>query len=185
MPELITEDGQTLTTEDGAVLLSEEQTAAGLWTPVADFCELVRPILGDHDDNFRLYEDAAIARVIRGLVKMGQVDGLAIAADTAYLTPALATPAQWALLTWKACRTFVLPEATGGSWGMRAMRESVGNNFPLLMQLETSIYDAENPGMSSVLGGDWPAWCGWLGGLLDAPVYHVRRTFDGRLLLLP
>lgn len=190
MPILTDENGNTLVTEEGAILLTEAETPAGLVTPLSDFTDLVRAILGDHDDTWPLYEAASIARVVKSIVRLGEsaaLDGITLGQDGISLTPALSTPAQWAELTYRACRRFLLPNAAASAWGSRALRESVGDQYALLCRLEMDLYDLENPGMAGELATltTWCGLCGWLSTGLSVPVYHVRRTYSGALLLIP
>lgn len=126
-------------------------------TPVSDFYDPVRFLLGDHDDAVRLYPDAAIARGVRVLLRGGQVEGFTVSSDQQTVEPMIQDPNIYLLLAAKVARRFVgaLPENQGAA--TRAFRENIGHFRTLCGDLDEQIYKLENGTMFS----GWRSFYSW------------------------
>ncbi len=130
-------------------------------TPIADTYELIRATLGDFHSVHKRYADAAIASVVRTVVRTGGVPGYAVDATNLAITPTISEPKDLALLMYKAALKFLLPNAASYAYDTRAIRERFGEQKLFLAALEQEIYDLEN----SEIFGSWNSLYAWINGM--------------------
>jgi hypothetical protein len=106
---------------------------------ISEFREPVRFYLGDHDDSYRVYEDTAIDRGVRTIVKCGLVPGYAVSANNLEVTPEVAAGKDYLLLTARVALGFAAGGEERSSVRTRAWAESRGGFKPLVEQLERLI----------------------------------------------
>lgn len=155
-------------------------------TRISDTFEVVRAILGDFKR--RRYEDTAIASVIRSCVRMGKVPGYTITADNRFISPAIATPRELALLVLNAAKMFVMPNAASYSYRLRSMSESFGNQRDFIFDLENQLADAEGGRVFHTFQSlyDWVGatagvniWSVMMDMRINAPVGNVTLGVGG------
>lgn len=132
-------------------------------TPLSEFYEPVRALLGDFNREVRRHEDSAIASVLRMLVRGGRLTGYALAVDRLSISPEVLAPDAWITLAYRAAITFILPESGSYSYRMRAVSESFGDRKHVLVALEQQLREVENGG-ADVVFGSWQSLSGWLAG---------------------
>jgi hypothetical protein len=118
--------------------------APSVFSRVSDFCEPVRAILGDFRTPFQ-FEDAAIASVMRTVVRCGHLPGFAVTADGLALAPPVTGARDLALANYQSARMLLRPQVRGESWGTRALKIRRENQRDFLRELENLVYYAENP----------------------------------------
>jgi len=144
-------------------------------TPITDFYDPVRFLLGDHDDTARLYEDSAIARGVRTCIKGGLIPKYAISADQ--ITPDVATPNDYLLIAAHCARLFQSANPEHYSYRTRAIAETIGGGGLFGrghdFDLAQLIYRLENGDMFD----GWQSFASWLqgySGVSDQWLHLVR-----------
>ena len=118
--------------------------APSVFSRVTDFCEPVRAIMGDFRPPFQ-FEDAAIASVVRTVVRCGHVPGFTVASDGISLSPPVTDTKPLALVNYWSARTLLRPKVRGESWGARALKVRREHQRDFLHELEALIHYTENP----------------------------------------
>jgi hypothetical protein len=132
-------------------------------TPISDFYDPVRFLLGDHDDTFRLTQDSAIARGVRCLVKGGQIPGFSLTGDNLGLTPTLTLASDFMLVSAKVAKAYINSQPDRQSFGDRGHRESIGSFKDLVFDLNLMIYKIES-GDGAMFRG-WQSLHSWVEGM--------------------
>ena len=131
---------------------------------VTEFREPVRWLLGDHDDEIRMYEDATIDRGVRVVVKSGQVkvNGVTyeLSGDNLNVDPDVPSGRPYLVLIAKVALGFVSANPDRQSMRTRAFSESIGGFTVLKERLEQLIYEAESG--DGALG--FQNYLGWVEG---------------------
>lgn len=157
-------------------------------TPVSDFYDPVRFLLGDHDDTDRLTQDTAIARGVRTLIKGADISGYTLDGAGNNLSPNV-TASDYMRIAAKVALRYVGSFPERQSAATRGWRESIGSFKGLKIDLEELIYKIESGGMFE----GWQSLATWLEGFsgvreswlhlvrlkVDAPFNTVTLTSDG------
>ena len=132
-------------------------------TPISDFTDPVRFLLGDHDDTYRLTQDSAIARGVRCLVKGGQIPGFSLTGDNLGITPDVSAAADFMLVAAKVAKSYIGSQPDRQSFGDRGHRESIGSFKELVFDLNHLIYKLES-GDGAMFQG-WQSLHSWVEGM--------------------
>lgn len=156
-------------------------------TPVSDFYETIRFLLGDHDATVRQYPDEVLGAAVRSCIRLQRVPGISVASQTD-LTPEVTDPNKWALVAYHTVKGFVDSNPDRYSYRTRAIGETFGSWRNFLDELGRSIYKLENGKMFST----WQSYYTWLAGAsglplvtlmaninVRAPFYNVTLGLDG------
>lgn len=148
----------------------------------------LRAILGDFSATFPKYQDAAIDSVLKAVLLTGQVPGYATNSGQTGVTPALATPKDYASLLYRAALMFVAPNCADYSYATRAIKEKFGHQRDFLLELHHLLYQAEFPAACA----SWSNLSSWLTGITGlnlfghltemdtkAPVAHASINISG------
>lgn len=139
-------------------------------TPVRMTIEPVRALLGDFPRHgIYRYEDSAVAKIVRALVQMGELDGYGLTPDLSGITPVILNPKIFGVLIYKAAKRLLLPHAAAYGYRMRAMSESFGEQKGFVADLENALYDLQNPTMF----GSYQSFYSWLGGVTGLDVWTM------------
>lgn len=121
-------------------------------TPIANFREPIRCLIGDNDPDIQFRENAQIDAAIRTVVDMGKVvgdqttvDRYSVTSSRDAITPDLSAaddPKAFAQLVLHAAKLFVCDSATS-SWRTRAFSESVGANYEQVWIIMEEIRNVE------------------------------------------
>jgi hypothetical protein len=123
----------------------QEFAAPTLFSALSDMCEPVRAIMGDFRRPFK-FEDAAIAGVVRTVVRCGHLGAMyGISADAMSVTPPLTRASDFALAVYWSARTLLRPQLRGEMWGTRGLKVRRNDQRDFLMELENLCYYTENP----------------------------------------
>lgn len=129
--------------------------AAPAQARLSDYFDDIRAICGDHQK--RRYEDSAIARVMKVVLKGGRVpitgstalppDNLyQMGADNRSITPAIpnADATAYLLLVYHTAKLLLLPNVKSSSYRTRAVSERFGDQKDFLAELEEVLFQLEN-----------------------------------------
>lgn len=160
-------------------------------TQIADTYELVRAILGDFDSTYKRYTDAAIASVVRTVVKLGELPGYTVGNDTVSIEPTLATAKDLAILIYKTSLKLLMPNAASYLYETRAIKEKFGEQRHFVMELQEAIYNQENGDIFSSVQNLY-SWLNGMTGLnlggqlidlkVNAPITTATVTSVGILI---
>jgi hypothetical protein len=147
-------------------------------TPIANFIDPIRFLLGDHDDANRLYEDAAYNRGIKAAVNCGMLEGFTlVTSDPSQITPDVVTQGDYAVLSAKVAYWFASSVPSRRRIRTRAWSEEIGDNNQLVMNLATLVHQMES---GNVVFG-WQSYMGFLegfSGIKDAWAWMTRLSMD-------
>lgn len=133
-------------------------------TPISEFCDPVRFLVGDHFDGERLTDDSAIARGVRVLIKGGQAPArtpaYALTGDQLAITPDVGDPNHYLLIAAKVAKMYMGSQPDRQSYGDRGHREVLGSFRHLDFDLHELIYKLENGAMFD----GWQSFASWLEG---------------------
>ena len=127
------------------------------FTKLSDLFDDVRAVTGDFKK--QLYEDSAIASVMRTVLRQGKVKTecyrWTLAPDGMSISPAiLNTDIQpYALLVYHTALTLVTPNIAAYSYRTRALSERFGEQRDFLAELKNTIYDLEDEGAYATVTG--------------------------------
>lgn len=147
-------------------------------TPISNFIEPIRFLLGDHDDDAdaRLYEDAAYLRGLRVAINSGMLPGFTMVGSD-QVTPDVTTQAHYAILSAKVAYHFASSVPSRRRIRTRAWSEEIGDFKELTLALEKLVFDLENGNLFS----GWQSYAGFLEGyrgLTDKWAWMTRLTLD-------
>lgn len=141
-------------------------------TAISEFYEPVRAFLGDHGPDIYMYEEDAIARTVRAVVRTGLAGDFALTSDNASITPAVEVNA-FLLICLKTARMFVAPNPSRQSGRTRAYSESIGDFKDFMLHLEMQIHDLENGTMFA----SWQSFASFVEGFggVAQPWRHLAQ----------
>lgn len=154
-------------------------------TLVSDTYDCVRAILGDHDDQFRKYEDQSIARVVRAILLCGQlpihgstVGYYGLTPNRLGITPAVTIPVDFGSLIYQAAKRLFMPDSAEYSYRTRAMSEKFGEQKSFIQDLENAIYDLRNGSAGVFL--TFQSFYGWVNALSGVNVWSAMTDMTTR-----
>jgi hypothetical protein len=132
-------------------------------TPLSDFYEPLRYLLGDYDADVRVYTDSALAGALRSVVYLNGLPGYSVTLDRASVTPSVANVDgnAYALLVYKTAQLFAVREGDSYEYRTRALQERFGGAKELIWHLSETIYKLEHGGMFA----GWQQFTGWWEGM--------------------
>jgi hypothetical protein len=137
----------------------------------------VRAILGDLDPQFQRYQDAAIANVVRTMVRVGKLGSTyALTPDNRGITPAIAVPTDYAILIYSSAKTILMPNAAAYSYRQRAMGESFGAQRDFVFDLECALHDAQNGEVFHTM----QSFYGWVNALTGLNIWSLLTDMSTR-----
>lgn len=121
------------------------------FTPVAEFREVLRSLLGDHNADAHAYSDANLDAGVKAAVRLQQVPGVAVVAGRELMGSGGAglSVTEFARLAYRTARQFVSANPDAYEYRMRALSERFNGHRNLLMELEDRLHDLENGTMFS------------------------------------
>jgi len=157
-------------------------------TPLSEFREPLRHLLGDRDPATYQYSDANLDVGTRTVVRMGLVEGYSMTADLLSVTPAVTDANAYALLLYQTVKSFVASQPDSYSYRTRALSEQFRGARDFVSTLELNIHELKNGTM--FMG--WQQFAGWFASLtgtnpwenlisleLDAPTQTMTFGSDG------
>lgn len=145
-------------------------------TPVTEFREPVRFLLGDHEEP-PLYLDTAIDRGVRFVVKGGLIEGQTLSPDLSQIQPGLTDPNQYLLLGYEVAQRFLAAQPDRQSFRTRALSRSVGGMASPLFAVEEAIYKLRHGAMFDGWGS-FGTWLIGVGGLPGEALWaHLSRLY--------
>jgi hypothetical protein len=133
-----------------------------------------RILLMDYDPTVRMFPDGVIDDAIRTVIQMGKVPRYALAVDLGSITPDIANPCDYALVTYHTAKMFLVGRPDRYAFKTRGFAESVGNYYRALTTIEQEIHNLENGTMFSA----WQSYFSWLHGVAGLPLGEVLAAFD-------
>lgn len=146
-------------------------------TLVSDSYEGVRAILGDHDPQFRKYEDQAIASVVRTVLRCGNLPGYTLTPNRLGITPTILQPRDFGILLHRAAKMLLLPDAAEYSYRTRALSERFGEQKFFVQELENALYDLENCGG---VFHTFQTFYGWVNALTGMNIWSMMTDMTTR-----
>jgi hypothetical protein len=147
----------------------QEFAAPTLFSALSDMCEPVRAIMGDFRTPYK-FEDAAIAGVVRTVIRCGHLGSLyGISADAMNITPPLTRASDFALAVYWSARTLLRPQMRGEMWASRGLKVRRENQRDFLMELEHLIYYGENPAQLA----SFQSYYSWVNSLAGINVWGL------------
>lgn len=157
-------------------------------TLVSDFRDPTRAFLGDFNAAVRRYADTAIDSVVRTIIQCGHLPTFALDPTKTQIVPDILQPRDFAVLTYRTCISFIRPNAARYSYDRRAMKESFGDQIPMLVELGNELYEVENSAQFSSFQ-NFASWATAITGIdvwaymtdlqANAPVAKVTVGRDG------
>lgn len=145
-------------------------------TPISEFYETLRFLLGDHDPTIQQYPDAVLAAAVRSTIRLQKVPGLAVDLDLMQLTPGIQEPNQWALVAYHVAVGFIASHPDQYAYNTRALSERFGGWIAARDELKRNIYKLENGTMFS----GWINYYTWLAGMAGLPLGLVMAQLTVR-----
>lgn len=131
-------------------------------TPVTDFIDPVRFLVGDHYDEERLTEDSAIERGVRMLVRGGQANfngtTVVLAQSNQQIDPTVSDPNHYMLIAAKVAKLYMSSLPSRQSSRDRGQGESIGDFRTLDFNLDELIYKLE----SGAMFNGWQSLASWI-----------------------
>lgn len=144
---------------------------------ISETYEGIRAILGDHNPQFRKYEDKSIAAVVRTCLRCGRVPRYTVTPNGMGISPAITVPWDFGILIHHAAKMFVLPDAADYSYKTRALSERFGEQKVFIQELTNAIYDIENgPGVFHT----FQSFYGWVNALTGINIWSVMTDMATR-----
>jgi hypothetical protein len=145
-------------------------------TPISDFYETIRFLIGDRDTTVQMYSDAVLLQSVRSCIRLQKISGYAVTADLKQITPAVTDVNAWALVAYHTVKAFVDSHPDKYSYKTRAIGESFGSWRNFLDELKLNIYKLENGTMFS----GWQNYYTWLSGVSGLPLEMVMANLTVR-----
>jgi hypothetical protein len=126
-------------------------------TPISEFREPIRVLIGDNDPDIPFREDAQIDAAVRTVVNLSKVVGDQTTVDNytmdiaGAITPTLTAtgdPKAYAQCVYHASRLFVA-DMQPTAWRTRAFSQVIGENREKIWALLEDLYNLENAGAES------------------------------------
>ncbi len=142
-------------------------------TPLTDFYDALRSVLGDLDATVRVYEDDSLLKGLRTVIGCGKLSGYTLTSDRLGITPEIPTdgsgdPNKFALLLYHTALLFVGPTPDRFSFRTRAYSESSGSVREFIFKLEEMIHELE----SGSAFGSWQMFEGWYAALAGRSLWE-------------
>lgn len=134
---------------------------------LADFLDDVRAVLGDHKG--RRYQDSSLEKVMRVVLRGGQVPGYVLGNDRKTISPAIPNEdvTAYMLFVLHTAKMVLMPNARSSGYSTRALKERFGDQKDFIFDLEQQLFELENGAQtySNVCGVR--RWLFELSGLTD------------------
>lgn len=145
-------------------------------TPIGEFNETLRFLLGDHDGTVRAYPDEVLASAVRSVIRLNSVPGYTLSPSGTEIEPELSNPNHWALVAYHTVKAFVDSHPDRYSYRLRSISETFGSWRGFLDELKRKIHLLENGEMFS----SWQSWYSWLSGVSGLPVGQLATRVSIR-----
>ena len=111
-------------------------------TPILDFREPLRTILGDTHPTIKRYQVDQLDLSVKLVVQLGKAPGIEVSGTdlTPSVTPTNDEAENWAKILFHAAKRFILPAAAAWSFRTRALSQSFGDKRELVFDILSEIY---------------------------------------------
>jgi len=141
-----------------------------------DTYEGIRAMLGDHNPQFRKYEDGVLASVVRTCLRSGKLPGYCLSPNRMGIVPPITVPRDFGLLIHHAAKMILLPDAGDYSYKTRALSERFGEQRLFVQNLENALYDLQNGEVFST----FQSFYGWVNALTGMNIWSLMTDMTTR-----